>query len=212
MPQLSIHLLGSYQVLLDGAPVIGFESDKVRALLAYLVIEAARPHRRRRWLLCCGQTMPSRPRGAACATRFSTCVGLLPTKRRSHLTWRVPPRRYSSAPMAATPRTRPHSWRCWRPARSTSILTWTIARRASSGWSRPWRCTGGAFWRGSPWRIALPLRNGPRSSASSCSSRPSRAWSAWRRATSGAAKPSGRCSWPADSSRSIPCKSRRTAR
>ncbi len=45
MAHLSIHLFGSLQVTLDGEPVIGFRSDKVRALLAYLVVEAS-PQRR----------------------------------------------------------------------------------------------------------------------------------------------------------------------
>jgi DNA-binding SARP family transcriptional activator len=46
MAHLELSLLGSFQVLLDGQPVIGFKSNKVRALLAYLVVEADRPHRR----------------------------------------------------------------------------------------------------------------------------------------------------------------------
>jgi DNA-binding SARP family transcriptional activator/predicted ATPase len=46
MAQLSISLLGSFQVTLDGQPVTGFKSNKVRALLAYLAVEADRPHRR----------------------------------------------------------------------------------------------------------------------------------------------------------------------
>jgi len=46
MPQLFLSLLGPLQVTLDGDPVIAFESDKVRALLAYLAVEADRPHRR----------------------------------------------------------------------------------------------------------------------------------------------------------------------
>jgi DNA-binding SARP family transcriptional activator len=44
--QLSLSLLGSFQVTLDGQPVTGFKSNKVRALLAYLAEEADRPHRR----------------------------------------------------------------------------------------------------------------------------------------------------------------------
>jgi len=43
---LSIALLGSFQVVLNSAPVSTFRSDKVRALLAYLAVEADRPHRR----------------------------------------------------------------------------------------------------------------------------------------------------------------------
>ncbi|MDX1437031.1 MAG: BTAD domain-containing putative transcriptional regulator, partial [Anaerolineales bacterium] len=46
MPRLSIRLLGLFEVLLDEEPVTGFDSDKVRALLAYLAVEADHPHRR----------------------------------------------------------------------------------------------------------------------------------------------------------------------
>ncbi len=46
MAQLSISLFGSFQVTLDGEPVTGFVSDKARALLAFLAVEAERPHRR----------------------------------------------------------------------------------------------------------------------------------------------------------------------
>ena len=48
MAHLSIYLLGSFRVTLDGQPVTGFVSDKARALLAYLVVEADRLHRRER--------------------------------------------------------------------------------------------------------------------------------------------------------------------
>ena len=46
MAHLSIRVLGPFQVTLDGEPVSGFASDKVRALLAYLVLSPDRPHRR----------------------------------------------------------------------------------------------------------------------------------------------------------------------
>lgn len=46
MTYLSLYLLGPFQVTLDGTPVTAFESDKVRALLAYLAVEADRPHSR----------------------------------------------------------------------------------------------------------------------------------------------------------------------
>jgi predicted ATPase/DNA-binding SARP family transcriptional activator/Tfp pilus assembly protein PilF len=46
MTRLTISLLGSLQVTLDGKPVTGFATDKARALLAYLVAEADHPHRR----------------------------------------------------------------------------------------------------------------------------------------------------------------------
>jgi len=46
MARLKISLLGPIQVTLDGQPVTGFKSNKVRALLAYLAVEADKPHRR----------------------------------------------------------------------------------------------------------------------------------------------------------------------
>jgi WD40 repeat protein/serine/threonine protein kinase/DNA-binding SARP family transcriptional activator len=46
MAHLTIRLLGPFQVTLNEQPVTHFESDKVRALLAYLAVEADRPHRR----------------------------------------------------------------------------------------------------------------------------------------------------------------------
>ncbi len=44
--RLSISLLEPLQVTLDGEPVTDFATDKARALLAYLSVEADRPHRR----------------------------------------------------------------------------------------------------------------------------------------------------------------------
>lgn len=46
MAHLSLGVLGPLQVLVDDAPVAALESDKVRALLVYLAVEADRPHRR----------------------------------------------------------------------------------------------------------------------------------------------------------------------
>ena len=46
MAHLTIRVLGVLQVLLDDVPVQSFESDKVRALLSYLAVEADRPHSR----------------------------------------------------------------------------------------------------------------------------------------------------------------------
>ena len=45
MARLALALLGPLHVTLDDHPVTGFATDKVRALLAYLTLEA-RPHRR----------------------------------------------------------------------------------------------------------------------------------------------------------------------
>jgi len=46
MAGLSIRLLGPLQITRDGARVNGLESNKVRALLAYLAVERDRPHPR----------------------------------------------------------------------------------------------------------------------------------------------------------------------
>ena len=46
MARLSIHLLGPFDASLDRTPVANFETDKVRALLAYVTVEVHRPHRR----------------------------------------------------------------------------------------------------------------------------------------------------------------------
>jgi predicted ATPase/DNA-binding SARP family transcriptional activator len=48
MAKLEISLFGSFQVLLNGAPVTAFESVKVRALLAYLAAEASHTQPRER--------------------------------------------------------------------------------------------------------------------------------------------------------------------
>jgi len=42
MARLSLSLLGPFQATLDGEPITGFPSNKVRALLAYLAVEAGR--------------------------------------------------------------------------------------------------------------------------------------------------------------------------
>ena len=44
--ELSIQLMGPFAVAQEGKPAEGFDSDKVRALLAYLAAEVERPHRR----------------------------------------------------------------------------------------------------------------------------------------------------------------------
>lgn len=46
MAHLSIRVLGDLRILKDEVLISSFESDKVRALLAFLIVEADRPHRR----------------------------------------------------------------------------------------------------------------------------------------------------------------------
>jgi predicted ATPase/DNA-binding SARP family transcriptional activator len=46
MARLALSFLGPFEVTLDGVPITAFDSNKVRALLAYLAVEADRPHSR----------------------------------------------------------------------------------------------------------------------------------------------------------------------
>ncbi|MDX1437527.1 MAG: BTAD domain-containing putative transcriptional regulator, partial [Anaerolineales bacterium] len=62
MPHLAIRLLGRFEASLDETPLAGFDSDKVRALLAYLVVEADRPQRREK---LAGLLWPDYPESSA---------------------------------------------------------------------------------------------------------------------------------------------------
>jgi predicted ATPase/DNA-binding SARP family transcriptional activator len=62
MAHLSLNVLGSFQVSLADTPISMFESDKVRALLAYLAVESDRPHRRE---VLVGLLWPDYPEQAA---------------------------------------------------------------------------------------------------------------------------------------------------
>lgn len=46
MRGLSIHLLGPFEICIDGEPVVDLHLERVRALLAYLCLESRRPHLR----------------------------------------------------------------------------------------------------------------------------------------------------------------------
>ncbi len=55
--RLSLTLFGSIQIEVNGRPVDGLASKKVRALLAYLAVEADRPHTTGTgWRRCFGPT------------------------------------------------------------------------------------------------------------------------------------------------------------
>jgi WD40 repeat protein/DNA-binding SARP family transcriptional activator len=73
MAQLSIFLLGSFRVALDGEPVTDFESDRVRALLAFLAVEAERAHRREALV---GLLWPEHPERSARASLRNALANL----------------------------------------------------------------------------------------------------------------------------------------
>ncbi len=62
MKRLVIRLLGGFEAVLDGNPLVGFESDKVRALLAYLVMYAGWSQRREKLT---GLLWPDSPESSA---------------------------------------------------------------------------------------------------------------------------------------------------
>jgi len=62
LAHLTLSVLGEFQVWIDDSPVTSFESDKVRALLAYLAVEAGRAHRRETLV---GLLWPDCPEGTA---------------------------------------------------------------------------------------------------------------------------------------------------
>jgi len=62
MKPLTLYLLGPFHVVRGGEPVTDFRSNKVRALLVYLALEADRPHRRE---VLAGLLWPEVPDGVA---------------------------------------------------------------------------------------------------------------------------------------------------
>ena len=62
MAHLRLSLLGTFRVTLDSAPITSFGYDKVRALLALLVVEAERPHQ---WETLAGLLWPNQPERSA---------------------------------------------------------------------------------------------------------------------------------------------------
>ncbi|MGD8475493.1 MAG: BTAD domain-containing putative transcriptional regulator, partial [Anaerolineae bacterium] len=62
MTRLSVRLLGTLQITLEGTPATGFQSNKERALLAYLSEESQQPHTREK---LAGLLWPERTESAA---------------------------------------------------------------------------------------------------------------------------------------------------
>jgi len=76
MAHLSLSLLGPFQATLNGQPITGFEANKVRALLAYLAVEAHRhPGGHPRQVLA-GLLWPEKPERAALANLRNALANL----------------------------------------------------------------------------------------------------------------------------------------
>src|SRR6266511_4159242 len=73
MARLTLTFLGSFQATLDGTPIARFQTDKVRALLAYLAVEAERPHSR---ASLCGLLWPDQSDAAALHNLSQTLLRL----------------------------------------------------------------------------------------------------------------------------------------
>ncbi|MBN2005579.1 MAG: AAA family ATPase [Anaerolineae bacterium] len=73
MAYLNVRLLGSFQATQRGQDAINFETTKARALLAYLAVEAERPHQRE---ALAEMLWPDRPEGAARSNLRHTLAGL----------------------------------------------------------------------------------------------------------------------------------------
>ena len=83
MSRLELSLLGPFRALLDGQPATGFRADKVRALLAYLAVEATREHSREvldrmgRTVSTVGKRPGAAHGGGSCDTTVNLCASLL---------------------------------------------------------------------------------------------------------------------------------------
>ena len=76
MAHLSLSLLGPFQAMLDGEPIAGFEANKVRALLAYLAVEAHRHPRGHPRQALATLLWPDKPDGAALANLRNALANL----------------------------------------------------------------------------------------------------------------------------------------
>jgi DNA-binding SARP family transcriptional activator len=83
LARLVIRFLGGFEAVLDGKPAAGFESDKVRALFAYLVMHASRPQRRE---ILTGLLWPDSPESSARASLRNALSNLRQTIGDRHAT------------------------------------------------------------------------------------------------------------------------------
>ncbi len=72
--QLALSFLGKFEVRLDGQPVTGFQSDKARALLVLLAVEADRPRRREQLASLFWPDVPDATARTNLRSALSTCA------------------------------------------------------------------------------------------------------------------------------------------
>jgi len=70
MAHLTVNVLGELQVLIDDVAISSFKSEKVRALLAYLAVEADHAHHREALI---GLLWPDSPEETALSPYFPRC-------------------------------------------------------------------------------------------------------------------------------------------
>ena len=192
MPHLAVRLLGGFQVELDGEAVYAFKTDKARALLAYLVVESARPHRRE---TLAALLWPDRPDAVARANLRQALSYLRQALRDdSHSQSHGPGRRVRTprpsfwSPPPTCSSMRPATTRSMRPSSRHSrphrcAATTAAPRRRRSSCPKPFALI---FWRGCRCPTARRSRPGcwtGRSTTTGCPSRsstssmrPSRGW------------------------------------
>jgi predicted ATPase len=72
MKQITLRLLGAFEVTIDGRPATAFEYAKVRALLAYLAAESHRPHTRAELAALLWPDQPERAARASLSQALAT--------------------------------------------------------------------------------------------------------------------------------------------
>jgi DNA-binding SARP family transcriptional activator len=76
MARLSLSLLGPFRATLDGEPIAGFKTNKVRALLAYLALEASQHPKGHPRTVLAGLLWPDKPERAALTNLRSALTSL----------------------------------------------------------------------------------------------------------------------------------------
>ena len=114
MAHLALALLGPFQATLDGQPAEGLNSDRLRALLAYLAVERGREHPREQVASLLWPERPDREALSALRYALSNLHGALGDRRAPSPFCSSPAPACSSTPPATTGWTWPSSKRLSR--------------------------------------------------------------------------------------------------